>query len=390
MHPSLARRRSYKGPAFFSYGYKPFFLFAGVLAAFYIPLWLIIYGSGGLWPATIDGLSWHAHEMLFGYLGAVMTGFLLTAVPNWTGRLPINGLGLLGLVLIWLAGRASFWLFDTSSIWPPLVDSLFLVSVALVIWREVILGKNWKNFPVAAIVTVFAVANILFHFEGNTGLPPGFGQRLALAGAAVMISFMGGRLVPSFTRNWLKSQKIKTLPAEFSWFDRVAIATTILAGVLWVGWPDGVITAWALLVAGIMVLGRLFRWQGMRTGRESLVWILHLGYGWVGVAFLLIGGALLWPQSIPAASGLHALTTGGIGVMTIAVMTRATLGHSGRPRVADKITTLLYVLINLAALIRVLAPLAPEAYYTTLVAAGIFWTLAFSLFVYRYSPMMMK
>lgn len=390
MHPSLARRRNYQGPAIFSYGFRPFFMLAGVFAALAIPLWLLIYLKGDSMPSGAYGLSWHSHEMLFGYLGAVLTGFLLTAIPNWTGRLPINGLGLMGLTLLWFTGRISFWVLPMGSIWIGLIDGAFLIVVALVIWREIIAGKNWRNLPVAGIVSVFAAANLAFHFEAALNLPAGFGQSLALGIIIIMITFIGGRIVPSFTRNWLKSQNIKILPAEFSSFDKIVIGVTVFSVVLWVGWPGEGYTGWAMIGAGLLVLIRLLRWQGFRALSQSMIWAMHLGYMWVGASLLLIGSAMLWPDVVSPGMGLHALTVGGIGGMTLAVMIRATLGHTGRARTSDALTTVLFVLINLAALARIVAPLYPAHYNAALVVSGTLWTVSFLLFVYRYGPMMGK
>jgi len=389
MHPSLARRRNYKGPAFLSFGFRPFFLLAGIWAAAAIPVWLVIYTTGGLLPKAVDPLSWHAHEMIFGYLGAVLTGFLLTAIPNWTGRLPVNGGGLGLLALLWLAGRVVPWLPGLGPSLVAATDVAFLITVAIIAWREVMAGKNWRNLPVALLVTLFAAANVVYHLEGGV-VPPGAGQRMALGVAALLIAFIGGRIVPSFTRNWMKQQDLSPLPAEMSAFDKAVLAITLVALVMWVAAPESPSAGYGMVAAGLALLARMWRWRWTRTLSESLVWIMHAGYAFLGLALFLIGAGILWPETFPASAGIHALTAGAIGVMTVAVMTRATLGHSGRERFADRATTLCYVFLILGALVRIVAPFTGFDYYTLLVVSGGLWSSGFVLFVYRYGPLLAK
>lgn len=385
MSPSLDRRRSYSGPPFLSHGFRPFFFLAGLSAAFAVPVWLWLYLSAPFPFLTVPAPIWHAHEMIFGYLAAVLTGFLLTAIPNWTGRLPIMGAPLLALALLWLAGRAALWFLPGELEVAAVIDSAFLIVVALIAWREVIVGKNWRNAPVCVLVSLMALANILFYGEIFYDLPPGIGQRLGLAVAGMLITLIGGRIVPSFTRNWMKSMGFDDLPAALSTFDKAAMLATALAFGSWVLFPDGQGTAMVMALAGVLLLARLLRWKGMKTASEPLVLVLHIGYAWVPVALLLFSGSILFPSDIPYASALHALTTGAIGLMTIGVMTRAALGHSGRPRVADAATSLIYVLIFIGALIRVAAPVLPFDYGQLILASGVLFSLGFGLFVIRYT-----
>ena len=372
-------------PPILQYGFRPFFFLAAVHAGLAIPLWLWLHLRGGVLPGPFAGLDWHVHEMLFGYLAAVIAGFLLTAIPNWTGRLPLSGWPLAALVGLWLAGRAACaFLPDPAA--AMAVDLAFPAVLALSVWREVLAGRNWRNAPIAVMITLFGAANALHH-AGNLDLvPQGLGTRLALAAAAMLISLVGGRIVPSFTRNFLARTGTASLPASFGWLDKAALAATGLALALWVAVPDEAITAACMALAGALLLARLARWRGHRTLGDPIVLVLHLGYLWLAAALLLFGASItgLLPQS----SALHALTAGAIGTMTLAVMTRASLGHTGRAIVADRSVQAIYALVTLGAALRVAAPLAPDLYIPLLTAGGTLWSASFLLFAIRYAPVL--
>lgn len=374
---TASKRRAYDGPALFSFGFRPFFLFGSAWAALIVPLWLGSFMHGG--PFTRD---WHIHEMLFGFLAAVMAGFLTTAVPNWTGRMPVIGAPLGGLVGLWILGRLAMLFHGPIS---SAVDSLFLIAFAGVVWREVLAGRNWRNLPVCLLVSLFALANIGFHLSRSGSLATG--ERVGLAAAAVLICLIGGRITPSFTRNWLKSHGEPDLPAPGGRLDQAALIVTGAAAALWAAIPDQPLAGWALIAAGGANLLRLSRWRGWATGGEPLVTILHIGYGWLGAALLLLGASVLSPE-VPRTAGVHALTAGAVGVMTLAVMTRATRGHTGRPLSADRATQAIYLAINLGALCRVAAPFLPTAHAALLTASAILWSLAFGGFAVAYGRML--
>lgn len=207
--------RQWMGPALFSYGFRPFFLFGALWAAFAMVLWIALLSGLADLPTRLDPVSWHAHEFLFGYLGAVIAGFLLTAVPNWTGRLPVVGWPLAALFAVWVLGRI---MIAMSAILPPglpeAVDLLFPLALGGLILREIISGKNWKNLIVLAMLAVFTFANLLFHIDAAQGgvAASGIGMRLGIAAVLMMISVIGGRIVPSFTRNWMVKQGQTDLP----------------------------------------------------------------------------------------------------------------------------------------------------------------------------------
>lgn len=373
-------------PPILHYGFRPFFFLAALYAGLAIPLWLWMYFSGVVLPGPFPGLNWHAHEMLFGYLGAVITGFILTAIPNWTGRLPLSGSPLAVLVALWIAGRAACMLMP-NPLAAMAIDLAFPAVLAFAVWREVLAGQNWKNAPVAVMVTLFGLASATDH-AANLGLfSHDFGQRLALAVAAVLIALIGGRIVPSFTRNWLVKAGRRALPASFGRLDKAALAVTVVAALAWVAAPDMTATGILLGAAGILLALRLARWQGGQTVPEPILLVLHAGYGWLAASVFLIGLSVLFP-SIPQSAALHALTAGAVGTMTLAVMTRASLGHTGREIVADRSVVAMYVLVSAGAALRVAAPFTHAWYPETLTLGGLLWSGGFLLFAIRYAPIL--
>ena len=371
--------------------FRPFFLLAGLWAGIAVALWLAWLATDFGLPTAFDPVTWHTHEMLFGFAAAAITGFLLTAIPNWTGRLPVRGIQLLGLAMLWVGGRVAVAISDV--IGPALaaaIDLAFLVVLLLVIVRELVAGKNVKNAPVAVIVGLLAVANAIIHGEalGWIGGADLLGQRLAVVLIVLLISLIGGRIIPSFTRNWLVKQGASRLPAPFDWFDKVVLTTTVIAGVGWVAKPDEPVIGVLLIVAGILGGVRLSRWCGLATSSEALVLVLHVGYGWLVIGLVLLGVSGLVEWLLPSAA-LHMLTIGGMGTMILAVMTRATLGHGGRELRADAWTSLAYALVSAAALARLVATLWPDQHDPILLAAGICWVVAFAIFVLAYAPILM-
>lgn len=383
---AIPRYRLQAGPVVLSAGFRPFFLLAASWAAIAIPLWLAFFSGAAELPSALAPSVWHVHEMVFGYGAATVAGFLLTAIPNWTGRMPLQGAPLAALALLWLLGRigilASAGIGAAGAAVLDLAfPALFLAAVA----REILAGRNWRNLPMLAALFLLLLGNLLVHLEA-TGIAStaALGNRLGIATLLMLIGFVGGRIIPSFTRNWLAKQApAAPPPAAFDRIDRAALALTGIALAAWVLLPDSAAAAWLELAAGIAVAARLLRWRGAATLREPLVWVLHLGYGWLALGFLLLGldrFALVLPQT----AALHALTVGAIGTMTLAVMTRASLGHTGRPLTAGRGTTAIYLLVTLAAILRLIAPLGGAHYLLVLTLAGAAWSGSFGLFVLLY------
>lgn len=388
MNRTGAMRRSYEGPALFSAGFRPFFLGGALYAGLAVPAWLLLLRGSLAAGPLLDPLSWHAHEMVFGYLAAIIGGFLLTAIPNWTGRLPVMGAPLAFLAALWLAGRlgtATLLAGLLSPVQAAVLDLAYPFALTAVAFREVASGRNWRNLPVVCLVGTFAAADLLFHLANVRDLfDPMLAIRAALGVTAMLISLIGGRITPSFTRNWLAKNGADRFPAPF---DRVDKAALVLTGVALVGWlltPTGTVAGALLLLAAMLQAVRLGRWCGHRTVREPLVLILHVGYGWLVVALFAMAAAAFAPAAFDPRAALHALTAGAIGTMTMAVMTRATLGHTGRALVADRGTQVIYLLVNAGALLRVAAPCLPVDYIAVVSLSGILWSASFLFFAIRY------
>ena len=386
MPAALQSRRTYAGPPLFSYGFRPFFLVAALWAAFNILLWVPQY-LGSITAATeFSALDWHIHEMLYGYVAAAIAGFLLTAIPNWTGRLPVNGWPLAGLVLLWLAGRAAILLSkDIGGFTAALVDASFLLALAIVAAREIIAGKNWRNLRVMIILAVLILGNIVFHVEVLLKGSADYGVRIAISAIVLLISLVGGRVVPSFTNNWLARNNPGRLPVPFSRFDVATIATAAVSLAAWIAAPAHPVSGMLLLIAGCMQSTRLLRWAGDRTLAEPLVLVLHVGYAFVPIGFLLLGVSAV-STFVPASAGLHAWTAGAIGLMTLAVMTRASLGHTGQPLRAARATQIIYAAVFGAAVARIVAAFSGSI--TLVEFAGLAWIAAFGGFVLLYGPLL--
>lgn len=391
MATTAERVRTHTGPAILSYGFRPFFLFGAVWAALVVAVWLPMLGGLLTLPTALSPLEWHAHELIYGYVPAIVTGFLLTAVPNWTGRLPVTGTPLLALVSVWAAGRLAVLL--SARIGAPLaaaIDLLFLAGLAGVIAREIIAGRNLGNLKVLALVGLLLTGNAAFHAEANLmNGGNGYGIRIGIGGAVLLITLIGGRIIPSFTRNWLARQSPGRLPIPFGPFDVASLAIGALAIACWIAYPLGQSTAGLAALTGVLHALRLARWAGDRTTAEPLVLVLHVGYAFVPIGFLLLTLAIVAPDLVVASGALHAWTVGAIGTMTLAVMTRATLGHTGKALIASRSTQLIYVAIVIAALARILT--AFDIWRNTLlIVSAAAWVLAFAGFAVSFGPSLVK
>ncbi|MDF2095071.1 NnrS family protein [Aquibaculum arenosum] len=386
-----ARARAARSLPLLQAGFRPFFLLSGLWAAVAVGLWIPAYLGHMTLPTAFDPMTWHLHEAIYGFGAAAVAGFLLTAVPNWTGRLPIAGARLAGLVGLWVAGRV-FCLLSGWSGWllAMAVDLAFLSVLFVMILREVMAGKNWRNLPPAVAVLVLALGNAAVHLQDHVAwLPYGFGGRLGLAVLLMLIALIGGRIVPSFTRNWLAKRKADALPTPFGRLDRVALIAALIALLGWVLFPHATAVGALLALAGALHFLRLARWRGLATLAEPLLTILHVGYFWFALGLLLLGVEIL--TGIAALrGGMHALAAGAAGTMILAVMTRASLGHSGRDLTADAGTSLCYLLVTVAAAMRVIAPALPGIEITLLAASALAWIGGFGLFVALYAPLLLR
>lgn len=383
--------------AFFSYGFRPFFLGAGLYAVVGMAAWLAwigLHAAGGEVTGIDGGFApylWHAHEMLFGYAGAAVAGFLLTATPGWSGRKPVSGRPLAALFAAWLAGRAAVWLaaFLPAAL-VTAVDLGFWIFLFAVVSRTLAGGKP-RNFAFLAVLALVVAANAMVHLErlGLTADTAAAGHRLALDSIVLLIAIVGGRVVPAFTRNALRAGtgEADPIPA-LPWLDAAGIGAVAALLVADQVTPGGAAPGWLALVAAVANLGRLLRWRGWQILDQPILWIAHLGFAWMAAGLGLKAWALLGGEMIEA-TALHALTVGAIGSMTLGIMTRAGLGHTGRPlKVAPEIAAT-YLLLSLATLVRVVGPFAlPQFYNASLMVAGVLWCIVFGVFAAVYWPIL--
>ena len=386
---AVPRFRAHQGLALFANSFRPFFLFGSIQAGLAILVWLpMFYGEITLTSAFAPR-DWHVHEMLYGYLPAVITGFLFTAIPNWTGRLPIQGTPLKVLVIVWIAGRLCVT-FSAETGWlaAMLVDAGFLALVALAAAREILAGRNWRNLNVVMLVLLLLAGNVAFHLEAHFHGAADIGIRIGIAVVVLLISLIGGRIVPSFTRNWLARENPGRLPVPFGRFDMIVVAIGALALASWIVIPESRLTGAALALAGLLHLARLGRWAADRTWRERLLLILHIGYAFVPAGFLLTAASAF--GLVAAGAGIHAWMVGAAGVMTLAVMSRATLGHTGQQLTASVTTQAIYAAIIVAALSRICADIEPVYSEPLLHVAAFAWAAAFFGFAISFGPLLVR
>jgi len=381
---ALRKRRMADSPPILRGGFRLFFFGAAAWGLIAMALWLCALAGAITLPTAFEPVAWHRHEMLFGFVGASVAGFLLTAVPNWTGRLPIAGKPLLGLWLLWAAARVAV-LFSaiTGLLLAAVLDAGAFALLALLAGREVIASKN-RNLAVVVLVLVFAAADAADYAEAGGHLARGIGWRGAIALVIVLISTIGGRIIPSFTRNWMAKRGFSKLPSQPQRFDVLAIVSTALALLFWLVFPDQRLTGAMLILAAAFQALRLSRWHGWHTAADPLVLVLHVGYLWIPVGLFLLGLSV-GGFDVPQSAAVHALTAGAMTTMILAVMSRATLGHTGRELKASRITSASYGCVTLGALLRVAASLGVGPYRPMLDAGGTLWGAALLLFLVGYT-----
>ncbi|WP_109316131.1 NnrS family protein [Pseudovibrio ascidiaceicola] len=392
MSTTMEQVRSWQGPVLFSYGFRPFFLASAVWAIVLMLLWIPLISGHIELPVAFDPVSWHAHEFLFGYLSAVVAGFLLTAIPNWTGRMPIVGRPLIFLFSLWVIGRAAilFGAYLPAGVVAGLDVAMPLV-LAIACLREIMAGKNWRNLIVLGLLGLLIAANLLFHWEAWSDgyAAQGYGMRLGISTMVLMVGLIGGRIIPSFTRNWLVKQGSKSLPASpMQTFDKISLLTLLIALLVWTALQDHWLAGAVLLIAGALHFARLARWKGQYTFKEPLVLVLHASYLFMPLGLLALGFAILEPDLLDITGAQHLLMAGVLGMMTLAVMTRATLGHTGMELKASRGTTFLYCAMATSVLLRFSAGLFPDLATRLYDASALTWILAFVVYVATFGPLL--
>jgi len=379
---------AYSGPALFAGAYRVFFFGAALWAVTALFVWLVyLMGFASGVGANGDMLQWHAHELVFGYGCAVVVGFALTAIPNWTGRLPVRGLELALLALLWGAARIGALLLllgYEAELVRAIAEIMFFLLFIVIAAREVIGGRNWRNLKIIGLFALLGTAVIAANLErlGRVELPMPSWQ-LGLAMLLLLICVVGGRVIPAFTGNWLRMQGHKKGPVMFGKFDGLAIVAAVgVLGMFLLGVSGPYFSA-AALAASILHFARLSRWRGWQTLGSPIVAVLHFSYFWVPTGFFLL--ALAGVGVVTETAALHAWTVGGVGSTTLAVMTRASLGHAGLPLTDSPVLTSIYAAINGAAFLRVSAEVWHDQHDILVNISGVLWCVAFTLFLVRFS-----
>lgn len=371
-------------------GFRPFFLLSAIFAAAIVPIWLLVLYGLAPAPGPLDPTSWHAHEMVLGYAVGVIAGFLLTAVGNWTRRETAVGAPLLGLAALWALGRVAMFL---GGILPhalvALLDLAFLPVLVVVLARPLAAARDRRNYGMLGILGALFAANVVMHLAA-LGVVGTYAAReaalFAIDVVVLVILIIAGRVFPMFTRNATGVTSIRSSRA----LDVLTIGAMALLAAMDAIAPaheGGNVVAG---IVGVLAIARAAHWGIRHTARHPLLWILHAGYAWLAFGLILRALAGIAPV-IPAPLATHALTVGAIGSLTLGMMARVSLGHSGRPLVAPRPAVWAFGAITTAALVRVLAPLfAPRAYLQELVAAGALWTAAFVLFLVAYAGVLVS
>ena len=374
--------------ALFEYGFRVFFLLAGLHGAVLIPIWVAAALGRLSLPVGME-VSWHAHQMIYGFAAAGLAGFLLTAVPGWTGTPPRRGLPLIGLAILWLAGRIAMTF--PAEFPPPLaaaIDLAFLPALAAAIAGPLVAARKPRNLLLLLPLTAFWAGDWAMQAEfAGLADSAGEGAAIGIDVLLLMIAIIGGRIVPAFTASGLAAAGDPARPRSTPGLDRSAIAAMALLIVAEAASDMSLATGAIAAAAALLNAARLAGWRGERTLHSPILWVLHLGYAWL-VAGLALKAVAALSDLVPEAAALHALTAGAIATMLLAVMSRAALGHTGRPLRAHPATVSAYVLVSVAALLRIGAAFMPSLYSELLMGSGIAWALAFLLFVAVYAPIL--
>lgn len=378
---------------FLSYGFRPFFLLAplwSLVVMIALLSWMGLHQAGGeVLEMTIAMAPyvWHAHEMIFGFAVGIIAGFFLTAVPSWTGTKAVHGGTLGALVAVWAAGRLAMLFSASLPAWlVAVLDLAFLPALAVLVVGALIQGWSKRNFVFLPILALLFVANLLSHLEflGIYDDGVAMGHRLGIDAVILLISIIGGRVVPAFTTNALRQQGHEDLPVQRQPVNIAGIALVAALLIADLIEPESTVTGGIALAAALANALRLAGWRGLKTLNQPIVWVLHLGFAWL-VAGLALKGLAQVTDVIVEATAIHALTAGAIGTMTLAIMSRAALGHTGRPLIVSRWTAFAYVAVGLAALTRVaVPPMFPALYGAGMLLSGGLWILAFATYLTVY------
>ena len=382
-----AENKGMKGFAFFELGFRSFFLMAGIFAVLLMATFVLALATD-VWHYNYFSLfTWHAHEMVFGYAVAVVAGFLLTSVRNWTGMDTATGGGLLLLTLLWLAGRFAPAIPTLPGWLIALLDLSFLPVLAMVISIPILKLNQRHNFPVPLLLLLMAIGNTLIYAEmlelsfGSTER----GMIIGIGALLLLMSVIGGRVMPFFTERGLPGVAV----TRRKWVESSATPVIALWLLLELLLPGSIWVAIAAMGAAVVSGVRLIGWGSLRIWQQPMLWVIHLAYAWLVAGFVMQGlAAMGWVSTTIA---LHSWTAGAIGLFTLGMMARVALGHTGRPIEASPMMTVAFVSLALVAPVRVLLPLLfPSAIEAALLIAAIGWMLAFAIFVWVYAPYLVR
>ncbi|MFW5875858.1 MAG: NnrS family protein [Myxococcota bacterium] len=390
--PGLLARPNTGGTVLLAGGFRPFFLLAGLYAVASIVAWLIAYAGAWTMPAGWVPMWWHGHELIFGFAAAAIGGFLLTAVPKWTGTAPVRGAPLGALVLTWAGGRAAMW---AAGPLPDglvaLVDLAFFPALMLAVGRPILRSGNRRNYGFPVLLLALFAANGLTHAQtlglANTGRT---GLYMALYIVVIMVTVVAGRIVPAFTAGALARQGAGAEVRPSRGLGRAAVVAVVLAGALQVVGVRPELRGGAAALAAVLLALRSLGWKPFAVLQDPMVWVLHVGHLWLVIGFAGLAAADLG-TGLATSTATHALTAGAIGTMVLAVMTRASLGHTGRPLEANVPVTIAYVLVITGAVVRVFGPLSSMASHGDWVlAGGVAWATGYALFAVVYAPILLR
>ncbi len=365
-------------------GFRPFFWFGSLIGVLFMAFWLLHLGGYAQVSLLLPGSYWHAHEMLFGFVVAIISGFLLTAVQNWTGLVTARGNALLLLVLVWFGGRLGALFYEQlpALVW-PVIDLAYLPLLMFFIGRPLIKSKNYRNLIMLVILAAFTLANAFFHLAGNLVIK----QQALMSSVFLVVLIMiiiGGRVIPMFTRNGLHNVQVTINEG----LDRAAILSVLLTAISQTFASGHPVSAIIALLAGAINLYRLYGWNGLKSTDTPIVWVLHLGYLWICLGLLTMGIDGFTETSLRS-SYVHMLTVGAMGTLIIGMISRVALGHTGRTFQLPGGIALAYGLVSLAALIRAVLPMIwPDSYVMALYTSGSLWIIAFTLFLRGYTPVL--
>lgn len=378
--------------ALFDYGFRPFFLLAGVYALAVVPIWIYFYAHSATSFGSLPPMYWHSHEMLYGFVAAAIAGFLLTAVPSWTGARGFAGTPLRLLVGCWFVGRIAMATIGTVPFWITAVAELSMLALLAGLLLPPLARSQNRNMPLLAVLGVLWLIDAAFLVALKNGdvLLASRTMTLAIDFVLVLVTIIGGRIVPAFTANALRRRGEAPSIVSRKWLEISVIGCMILIALLDVFAPYGLASATLAAIAAILHVARLSGWRSFKTRGESILWILHVGYTWLPIG-LALKASYLWGAFDWASKWQHALTAGVFGTMILAVMTRASLGHTGRPLVVSRAITVAYVLLTIGVSVRVLSGVLPQQLYIgAICVAGAAWTLAFALFISIYAPILIR